>query len=164
VKRLGHDSAAVAEILDQKFAARCSEWMTGSTTDWAQESFELARDKAYNPGQQTSDGRGNRAYKLSPRYQAQALAAAGKKCQQVSGWRCKGTRQAAGGHPATALPFRLLYVETRRWPDRCSTGVISCDPTLQHSSQIWQGREHPRPNRAIPAQPVVRWQDRHGCL
>lgn len=78
-----------------------------------------------------------------------------KKCQQVSGWRCKGTHQVAGGHPVTALLFRLVYVETPQWPDRCSTGVISSDPAPQNSSQRWQGREHPRPKRAISAQPVV---------
>ena len=53
--------------------------MTGSPTDWAQESFELARDKAYNLGQQTSDSRSNPAYKLSSRYQAQALTSAGEQ-------------------------------------------------------------------------------------
>jgi hypothetical protein len=79
VKRLGHDPAVVANALDQKFGGSCSQWMTGNPTDWAQESFELARDKAYNLGQQTSDSHGNLAHQLSAQYQAKAIAAAGKQ-------------------------------------------------------------------------------------
>ena len=53
--------------------------MAGNPTDWARESFELARDKAYNLGRQTSDSHGNPVHNLSSQYQAQAVAAAGEQ-------------------------------------------------------------------------------------
>ena len=80
VKRLGSAPTMVARPLDQKFGSQCNAWMSGGPSDWAQDTFEVARDTAYHLGQATTkDRNGATVYRLSTEYQLKAVAVAGEQ-------------------------------------------------------------------------------------
>ena len=84
VNRLGSAPTTVARSLDQKFGSRCDAWMSGGPADWAQDTFEVAKDTAYRLGQATTkDRNGAMVYRLSTDYELKAVAAAGEQLEKA---------------------------------------------------------------------------------
>ena len=84
VKRLGSAPTLVARSLDQKLGVRCNAWMSGGPSDWALDSFEVAKDAAYHLGQATTEDRnGATVYRLSTEYQLKAVAVAGEQLEKA---------------------------------------------------------------------------------
>jgi S1/P1 Nuclease len=76
VRRLGRNFDQIARDLVNQFGAQTNTWMSGQPTDWALESFGLARDVAYKLPPTIPDERGHRCSELTPQYEDQALATA----------------------------------------------------------------------------------------
>jgi hypothetical protein len=83
VKRNGTDPTIVAETLDQVHGAQCDSWMSGTPSDWALESFSIAKQAVYKLGQETTDAKGNPAYRLSGAYQIRAVEIAGEQLEKA---------------------------------------------------------------------------------
>jgi S1/P1 Nuclease len=83
VKRNGTDPAIVARTLDQVHGARCDGWMSGTPSDWALESFGIAKEAVYKLGDETTDAKGDPAYRLSGVYQTQAMEIAGEQLEKA---------------------------------------------------------------------------------
>jgi hypothetical protein len=79
VKRNGTDPTTVASTLDQVHGARCDGWMAGGPSDWARESFGIAKDTVYQLGRETTDDHGDKAYRLNASYQTAAVEIAGEQ-------------------------------------------------------------------------------------
>ena len=84
VKRLGSAPTTVARSLDQKFGSQCNAWMSGGPSEWAEDSFEVAKETAYHLGQATTTDRNDATvYRLSTEYQLKAVAAAGEQLEKA---------------------------------------------------------------------------------
>lgn len=83
VKRNGTDPIVVAETLDQVHGAQCGDWMSGGPSEWALESFGIAKEVVYELGQATSDAKGNAVYRLSSAYQTRAVEIAGDQLEKA---------------------------------------------------------------------------------
>jgi S1/P1 Nuclease len=83
VKRNGADPAIVAGTLDQVYGARCDGWMSGTPSDWALESFGIAKEFVYKLGYDTVDSKGDSAFRLSNAYQIRAVEIAGEQLEKA---------------------------------------------------------------------------------
>lgn len=83
VKRLGKDPAEVAPSIDQQLGAQCDGWMVGTASEWALESFTVARDFAYQLGEQTTDEHDQPAYRLTSDYQRRAPDVAAEQLEKA---------------------------------------------------------------------------------
>ncbi|HSZ51191.1 MAG TPA: S1/P1 nuclease [Caulobacteraceae bacterium] len=77
VESLGPDPVAAARALEAHITrAQKAAWTKGSPTDWAQESYALAKSVAYTIGSAPGCGTGAAPIALRPAYQKRAQAAA----------------------------------------------------------------------------------------
>jgi len=76
VQRLGRNFDQIGGNLANEFATKRSTWMSGEPADWAQESFNVARDVAYRLPPNVPNERGQQCSELTPQYEDQALATA----------------------------------------------------------------------------------------
>jgi hypothetical protein len=83
VKRNGPDPTIVAGILDQVHGAKCDGWMSGDPSDWALESFGIAKEAVYKLGQQTTDAKGDPAFLLSGALQVRAVEIAREQLEKA---------------------------------------------------------------------------------
>lgn len=83
VKRLGKDPMQVTAAIEQRFGAGCGDWMQGTPSDWAMESFALARDVVYQLDEPTTDERDQPVFRLSSSYQRAAIAVAAEQLEKA---------------------------------------------------------------------------------
>lgn len=77
VERLGRDPQRIADVLIKRYESQADAIAKGSPASWAEESFEVARDVAYDlPATTESDAHGATAYRLYPKYEQAAVPAA----------------------------------------------------------------------------------------
>jgi hypothetical protein len=73
VQRLGRNFDQVGASLANEFASKRNTWIGGQPSDWARESFSLAKDVAYKLPPTVPNERGRPCFELTPQYDDQAL-------------------------------------------------------------------------------------------